>query len=78
VPAASPYILTDQSLQKKIFVKAIDQSGNERIVVLAAQHPLPWYENYLVLGIIMVVILIILFVVIFVNRRICKKSIKSR
>ncbi len=45
VPAISPYILTDQKLQSNIYVKAIDKSGNERIVKLSPQNPMPWYAN---------------------------------
>jgi hypothetical protein len=44
----SPYVLEDQSLQSVIKVKAIDNSGNERIVELPATYPQkPWYQNYL-------------------------------
>ena len=57
--AESPYLLKNQSLNKKITIKAIDKAGNERIVVLPAQNP-SRYENYLVFVIIGGVILIYL------------------
>lgn len=56
--AESPYLLKHQSLDKKIFVKAIDKSDNERIVVLPPQKLLPWYENYWIIGIIILSIII--------------------
>jgi len=42
----SPYVLQDQELRSRIFIKAIDKAGNRRIVELAAQYPLSWYEEY--------------------------------
>jgi hypothetical protein len=41
----SPYVLVDQILRSDIQVKAVDKKGNERIVSLAARHPVPWYEQ---------------------------------
>jgi len=43
----SPHLLKDQELRSRVFIKAIDRAGNERIVSLPAQHPFLWYENYL-------------------------------
>lgn len=54
--AESPYVLKHQSLDRKIFVKAIDKSGNERIAVLNAQHQAPWYRQYTIFGIISAVV----------------------
>lgn len=51
--AESPYLLLNQNLNQKIFVKAVDKAGNERIVALPPQNVLPWYENYFIIGIIM-------------------------
>ncbi len=50
--AESPYLLQNQKLNKKIFVKAFDKMGNERVVVILSQKLLPWYENYWIIGII--------------------------
>lgn len=44
--AESPYLLRHQALDRDIFVKAIDYSGNERIIMLSAQNPRKWYEQY--------------------------------
>lgn len=57
----SPYLLKHQSLDKKIFVKALDKSGNERIAVLNAQHQAPWYRHYAIFGILLVVVATALF-----------------
>jgi len=46
VPAESPHILADQELRSFIFVKAVDRAGNKRIIQIAPQNPLVWYENY--------------------------------
>ncbi|MEK7652221.1 MAG: hypothetical protein AAB351_03435 [Patescibacteria group bacterium] len=56
--AETPYLLKYQALDRKIFVKAIDKVGNERIVVLNAQHQAPWYRQYAVLGILLVIVLV--------------------
>jgi len=55
----SPYLLQDQTLQSIVWVKAVDKNGNERIEMLAPKKALPWYENYLVLGIIIIIACII-------------------
>lgn len=54
--AESPYLLKHQSLDRKIFVKAIDKVGNERIAVLNAQHQAPWYRQYAIFGILLVIV----------------------
>lgn len=71
VVAESPYVLKDQSLEKKIYVKAIDNNGNERVVVVSPQNPLPWYKNYL-----FYVIIIGLIVIIFIIKKLWKKTEK--
>jgi hypothetical protein len=58
----SPYIINDQKLQSYIFVKAIDKAGNERIVKINPQNPLPWYKN-LENWIIIIVLLLFVYVV---------------
>ena len=55
--AESPYLLGQQSLDKKIFVKAFDKSGNMRSVTLEAPHPNKWYR-YVLFAILLVVILV--------------------
>ena len=62
VVAESTYILNDQSLEKKVYIKAIDKKGNERIVIVSPQNPLPWYKNYLFYVIIIILVVGILFI----------------
>lgn len=50
--AESPYVLADQELRSFIWIKAVDKAGNERIAALPPQKPLQWYENYFIIGII--------------------------
>ncbi|OGH93740.1 MAG: hypothetical protein A2538_02570 [Candidatus Magasanikbacteria bacterium RIFOXYD2_FULL_41_14] len=53
----SPYILKDQNLVGKIFVKAVDKRGNGRMVVLEPPGGLVWYEkyqNYVILFLVLV------------------------
>jgi hypothetical protein len=40
-PAQSPYELSNQGLYKTVYVKAIDKSGNERVVTVKATHLSP-------------------------------------
>jgi len=58
--AESPYLLHYQKLNKKIFVKAVDKSGNERIAILLPQKQSPWYQNYWIIGIIVLVVIAIM------------------
>ncbi|MSR71550.1 MAG: hypothetical protein EXS50_02710 [Candidatus Taylorbacteria bacterium] len=69
--AESPYLLKHQSLDRKIFVKAVDKSGNERIVTLEAQHPSVGYQQYALVG-----ILLIMMVFTFVIKIVWKKFTK--
>ncbi len=57
VTAESPYAVEHQELDQKIFVKAVDRKGNERVVMLPPKKPKSWYGNYsvwviLVLGVL--------------------------
>jgi len=58
--AESPYLLHYQKLNKKIFVKVMDKSGNERIAILLPQKQSPWYQNYWIIGIIVLVVIAIM------------------
>lgn len=55
VIAESPYVLQNQKLDQKIFVKAVDKSGNERKVSLSPQNFRPWYKDYGILAILMLI-----------------------
>lgn len=58
VTTASPYVLTDQSLKSKIFVKAVDKAGNAKTVEFKntkAFYLQPWF-------IIIIIALLIYFI----------------
>ncbi|MDP3785333.1 MAG: hypothetical protein Q8R12_04740, partial [bacterium] len=57
--AESPYVLRDQELRSFIFVKAVDKAGNKRIMRVAPQHPLSWYEMYEIWSIIIAGLVVI-------------------
>ncbi len=61
-PAQSPYLLQNQNLDKKIFVKAVDKSGNVRIEVFRPPRLRPWYKNYSILIILIVGIAFLYFI----------------
>ncbi len=44
--ASSPYVLQDQSADKKIYIKALDKNGNSEISVLTPAKWKPWYKEY--------------------------------
>ena len=67
----SPYLLKNQTLDRKIFIKAVDKAGNERIVVLNARNQAPWYREYYVLGIILLIA-----VLLFLLKKLWGKYIK--
>ena len=63
VVVKSPYELHDQKLQSTIYIKAIDNNGNERIVEIAPTY-IVWYEKYFIwcilgLGIILALTILI-------------------
>ena len=58
--AKSPYPLKDQLLRSIIRIKAVDKQGNERVVEIPPTHH-PWFNQYLLGGIIVLAIIIILF-----------------
>lgn len=59
VVAESPYLLRDQKLKSKIYIKAIDRAGNERLEILSSQNRV-WYESFWFYGIIILVFIILL------------------
>ncbi|KKR29117.1 MAG: hypothetical protein UT61_C0036G0008 [Candidatus Woesebacteria bacterium GW2011_GWA1_39_8] len=69
--AQSPYLLKNQSLNKKIYVKAVDKSKNERVVAFRPEG-WRWYKQYpLLFGIILAVVLVL-----FLLKKLWPKSIK--
>jgi hypothetical protein len=76
VVAESPYLLRNQDLDQKIFVKAVDKAGNERIEVLYPSNWRPWYKNYWLFVIIMTAAIIVAAIIL--RKPIWQKSIKLR
>ncbi len=68
VTAESPYLLKDQTLKSKIYIKAVDKTGNVRIVEIGAQNKLVYFLQGLICG-------IILLVCIFVSQKIWQRFI---
>ncbi|MFA6522671.1 MAG: cohesin domain-containing protein [Patescibacteria group bacterium] len=61
VPAESPYLLSDQSGDPYVTVRAIDNAGNIREVALGK----PWYKSNVFIGILLLVV----FSVVIMNRK---------
>lgn len=55
------YILRDQELKSYIVVKAVDYSGNERVVRLSPSHPLSWYDYLSIVVILISIVLLYIF-----------------
>ncbi|MDP2703862.1 MAG: hypothetical protein Q8P01_01425, partial [bacterium] len=53
----SPYLLKHQKLNRDVYVKAIDNAGNERVVVLAARVHKSWWGESGLFAILMVIVL---------------------
>ncbi|MBM2818063.1 MAG: hypothetical protein HW401_653 [Parcubacteria group bacterium] len=56
--AESPHLLKNQKLNRKIAIKSVDKNGNERVEIIYPLNWSPWYENYWIIGIIVLGILI--------------------
>lgn len=61
--ATSPYLLTSQSLNKDITIKAIDKSGNERMMTIEAQNKTSPYQLIIILSILVVLIAVALIAI---------------
>lgn len=55
--AESPYPLTHQRLDRNIYVKAIDDAGNERVAIVPATESHAWWESYGLFAILIVLVL---------------------
>ncbi len=66
----SPYLLKDQTLSKKIFLKAIDKLGNERIIEIEPKYPPSHYENIQY----WFIIISVLFILLFLIKKLCRKK----
>lgn len=67
----SPYLLKHQSLDRKIFIKAVDKSDNERVVTISAQKAGAWYKDYAILA-----ILALVMIAYFIGKNLWSKFIK--
>ncbi len=70
VETRSPHVLSDQSLQSTIRVRAVDKAGNEYVATLAPQNKsasLPW--EYIVYGVSAFISLLTLGTIFFILRR---------
>lgn len=54
--AESPYRLKDQSLKSVVTVKAVDEAGNERIMIMKPENPILTYLSYLLAVLLALVI----------------------
>jgi hypothetical protein len=63
VTAESPYLLQNQDLDEEIVVKAVDKSGNERVVTIPAQKSRAWYKNYFLLVILIITIIVFVYLI---------------
>jgi hypothetical protein len=61
IVASSPYLLENQSLNKKIYVKVVDKAKNERVVIFKPDQ-WKWYQQYELLSIIMMLMIMSYFV----------------
>lgn len=64
--AESPYLLKDARLKSFIYIKAVDNEGNEKIVELKPSNNCRWYEIYEIWAIILLSLFIYLFIVFYV------------
>ena len=72
INAVSPYILENQNLNKKIYIKAIDKDGNKKIELVTPANWNPWYNNYFV---VLLFILGICWALSFVNTKLITRKI---
>lgn len=69
--AESPYLLKSQKLNKDIYVRAIDNASNDRVVVLPSQVHSSWWEEP---GLFVILIVVVLAAVLY--RRVWTRSTK--
>lgn len=60
--AQSPYLLKDQKLFKTIFVKAVDEAGNERVAIVHPQEKV-FDENFILIFSILVITVSVILIV---------------
>jgi hypothetical protein len=57
VKTESPYLLKNQSLNQKIYIKAVDKKGNERLSIVSPESLAFWYKDYFIYIVILLIIL---------------------
>jgi|SRR3989344_1874919 len=60
--AESPYLLKHQQLNRDVYIKAIDNIGNERVSILPARVHRKWWGES---GLFVILIVIVLFVIVY-------------
>lgn len=70
--AESPYILSNQDLSSYIYIKAVDNAGNERVEKISPRYPLPWYQNSSYW-----ITILLIFLVLWLIKKWQKKQIKQ-
>ncbi|MBI4155614.1 MAG: hypothetical protein HY507_00060 [Candidatus Zambryskibacteria bacterium] len=60
--AKSPYVLENQKLDKKIFIKAVDKVGNVRTEIFYPPNFHPWYKNYWILAILIISSVLVFYI----------------
>jgi hypothetical protein len=61
IQSESPYLLKNQKLTSRIYVKAVDKMGNIKIVEINAQNKTALLEQYLIIGIILIICILFYF-----------------
>jgi hypothetical protein len=69
IVATSPYKLKHQSRDVKVYVKAIDANGNQRIVIVYPQNKEAWYQNKNAIAGILIVCVLTLLMFLFYTRK---------
>jgi len=59
--AISPYVLKDQNLRSYIYVKAVDNEGNQRVAIVEPRNPMKWYELWQIWFIIILLGIIVIY-----------------
>lgn len=59
IKAESPYLLADQNLTSRIFIKAVDRAGNETLSELSPTKLLAWYQDDWVWVIILIMMAVL-------------------
>jgi hypothetical protein len=71
---SSPYLLEDQDLRSYVYVKAVDQAGNETLSVHEPLRPVQWLEKYLIWIIMIIVPLSLFLISLYGGRRTKRRS----